>query len=391
MMTMATKQEIVQDKLGEYLQATREQKGTLLTELGSVTGFSRKALIRRLGRLQLDDPHKPKRKRGRKEVYGPAVTLALKDIWTLFHELCADRLHPHLSEYVQVLQKFEGWPHPAAVTKLTLAMSLATCKRRINTLTRILRGPGGKGTTKASGLKEIIPIRRGPWDNPPPGKGEVDTVAHCGMTTAGDYVFTVQYTDVATIWTCLSAQWNKGQEATKQSFERMSSRLPFPLLAIDPDSGSEFINWTMKRWCDKQAPSVEMTRIRPYYKNDHARIEQKNYTNVREFLGYTRIESSESVVLMNELYDYLEDYINFFLPSQKCIKKERQGSKYRRIYDTARTAYQRVLEDVRIDQGVKDRLRDKYATLNPTELKKHIDRLLKTILTGTRYTPSGNT
>ncbi len=128
-----------------------------------------------------------------------------------------------------------------------------------------------------------------------------------------------------------------------------------------------------------------MTRIRPYYKNDHARIEQKNYTNIRDFLGYTRIEKRRKIKLLNQLYDLLEDYINFFLPSQKCIRKERQGSKYKRIYDKTQTAYQRALAHSQIPQAVKDRLVDKYAKLNPKILKEQIDRLRRQILTGTHY------
>lgn len=386
MMTMMTKQEILKDKLEEYLKANREAKGILLNHLELTTGFARKAIIRRLNDLQLSEPHKTE-ERGRKEVYGPRVTEALKEIWSLFNQLCAERFHPLLTEYVKVLRQTKDWNYSDTTTKLLLEMSLATAKRRISGFLKTKGARKGKGTTKPTSLKEIIPIRRGPWDNPPAGKGEVDTVAHCGSTVAGDFAFTVQYTDVSTIWTCLSAQWNKGQEATKESFKRIKLRLPFTLLAIDPDSGSEFINWLLKAWCDEQQPIVEMTRIRPYYKNDHARIEQKNYTNIRDFLGYTRIEDPNKVLLMNELYDYLEDYINFFLPSMKCIKKDRQGSKYKRVYDKTRTAYQRVLDDPNINQGIKNDLKDRYVKLNPITLKENIDRLLKQILTDTRYTP----
>lgn len=386
MMTMITKQQILKGKLEDYLKSDKEGKSNLLNHLESITGFARKAIIRRLKTLQLSDSYKID-SRGRKEVYGPGVAEALKEIWSLFNEICAERLHPQLPEYVKVLKQAKAWNHSDKMTEQLLQMSLATCKRRISKFLKVKGHRQGKGTTRPSPLKEIIPIRRGPWDNPPAGKGEVDTVAHCGSTVAGDYAFTVQYTDIRNIWTCLSAQWNKGQEVTKRSFERIKRRLPFTLLAIDPDSGSEFINWLLKSWCDDQKPKVEMTRIRPYHKDDHARIEQKNYTNIRDFLGYVRIEDLEKVPLMNQLYNYLEDYINFFLPSQKCIKKERQNSKYKRIYDGAKTACQRVLDDPGIGQEFKNRLKAKYATLNPVALKRNIDRLLKQILTGTRYTP----
>jgi hypothetical protein len=378
---MATKQEILKEKLADYLAADKAGKGDILDQITAVTQMNRKAIIRRLNELQMQDgpivDH-----RGRPEVYGMRVTVALKELWEVANEICAERLHGQVSELVRIFKRDKMWQHGEQTTKLLLLMSMGTMKNRIKEFPKS-KGSGGKTTTKPSGLKEIIPIRRGPWDNPEPGFGEVDTVAHCGSSLSGDFAFSVQYTDIATIWTCLAAQWNKGQIVTKESIERIKERLPFNLKGIDPDSGSEFINWFLKDWCDKQ--NIQMTRIRPYYKNDHARIEQKNYTNIRDFLGYTRIESPKKVKLINQLYDLLEDYINFFLPSQKCIKKERQGSKYKRIYDKTQTAYTRVLAHPSIPQPIKNQLSAKYVTLNPKVLKQQIDRLRKQILTGTHY------
>lgn len=375
---MATKQEVVKSKLEEYCRASRVEKTAILNQLIAVTHLHRKALIRRLSALRLGREPALKR-RGRKEVYNMRVTGALKEVWETANEICAERLHPVIAEYVSVLKRDRMWTHDEPATELLLAASLGTVKNRIAKFVRIKSSGGGRGTTKPSNLKELIPIRRGPWDNPKPGKGEVDTVAHCGSSIAGDYAFTVQYTDVATIWTCLSGQWNKGQEATKQSIERIKARLPFNLLGLDPDSGGEFINWNLKDWCDRQTPPVEMSRIRPYYKNDHARIEQKQYVNVRQFLGYTRIENPAVIPLMNQLDDALEDYINFFLPSVKCLAKERTGSKYKRRYDPAQTAYRRVLAHPDIPQQVKIRLQAKYATLNPRILKERIMKLTRKI------------
>ena len=371
-MTMATKQEIIKDKLGEYLKASTKEKGRILDVLEDVTGMHRKALIRRLKTLQLRSSGYEDN-RGRPVVYGKAVSAALKEVWDMTHRICAERLHPMIREYITVLSRDGMWKHGDEVTGLLLSMSLGTVKNRIDAFEHIKAG-GGRSTTKPSHLKEIIPIRRGPWENPHPGYGEVDTVAHCGGTLIGDYAYTVQYTDVATIWTCLAAQWNKGEEATTNSMASIRERLPFQLRGIDPDSGSEFINWHMKGWCDER--SVEMTRTRPYMKNDHARIEQKNYTNVRQFVGYVRIDNLDVVEIMNELYKTLEDYINFFIPSMKCIEKMRIGSRYVRRYDMPRTAYQRVLEHPAIDESAKERLRTKYVTLNPRVLKQKSDRLL---------------
>lgn len=375
-MNMATKQVIFEEKLKEYLKAGKEKKGRILNAVCEVTGHKRKSAIRRFHSLQLKDKSIPD-KRGRNRVYTNTITAALKEVWDIAHQICAERLWPQLSEYVAVLKRDRMWDYDEQTTTLLLRMSLSTVKRRIGKMEKE-GGRKGRSSTKPSVLKEIIPIRRGPWGNPEPGKGEVDTVAHCGHNLWGDFAYTVQYTDVATIWTCLAAQWNKGEEATRSSIERIQQRLPFGLLAIDPDSGSEFINWLLKGWCDQR--KIEMTRTRPYMKNDHARIEQKNYTNVREFVGYGRFDHPDAVMLLNQLYCVLEDYINFFLPSQKCIKKVKVRSRYIRIYDQAQTAYQRVLVEPRIGDAVKEKLRQKYATLNPKILKQKSDQLIMKLI-----------
>lgn len=372
-MNMVTKQEIFKEKLQEYAAALKEEKGQILDAVCRVTGGNRKAAIRRFKTLQFRH-HSWQERRGRKRIYDARTTAAIKEVWEIANRVCAERLHPIIPEYVHILKRDCLWTHDDAVTKLLCAASLGTIKNRIETFERVKKG-GGRGTTKPSNLKEIIPIRRGPWQNPPPGWGEVDTVAHCGSTISNDFAYTVQYTDVATIWTCLAAQWNKGEEETRKSIARIKSRLPFNLQGIDPDSGSEFINWHLKKWCD--AHNVKMTRTRPYMKNDHARIEQKNYANIRHVVGYTRFDDQRHVAILNELYDTLEDYINFFLPSQKCLEKIRIGSRKVRRYDTAQTAYQRALVYPDIPESVKEKLRQKYATLNPLFLKQKCDRVIK--------------
>lgn len=372
-MKMVTKQEIFKEKLNEYLAALKEEKSRILDSVVRVTGNNRKATIRRFKTLQMR-PRSFQEHRGRKRVYDHRTTAALQEVWETSNRICAERLHPVIPEYVRILKRDLMWTHDEKTTCLLLQASLGTIKNRIETFARIKKG-GGRGTTKPSDLKEIIPVRRGPWQNPPPGKGEIDTVAHCGYTISGEFCYTVQYTDVATIWTALSAQWSKGEDATRKSLEQIRGRLPFPLLCIDPDSGSEFINWNLKRWCDRHG--VEMTRTRPYMKNDHARIEQKNYTNIRHIVGYSRFDSPACVTILNELYEALEDYINFFLPSVKCIEKIRtSNARTRRRYDTAQTAYERVLHHDGIAEDIKEKLRQKYATLNPKLLKQKIDRIL---------------
>lgn len=371
-MTMATKQDIINEHRATYRAAGRKEKRRILDALEATTGLRRQAIIQRFHRLPVEQGNG--KRRGRRCQYDADVTAALKEIWQVANEICGERLHPSIPEYVRVLQRDGMWQRGVKTTDHLLRMSRGTVKRRVALFEKARGRRKGRSTTKPTNLKEIIPIRRGPWQHPDPGFGEVDTVAHCGMTLAGDYCYSVQYTDVATIWTCLAGQWNKGERATVASLGRIERRLPFALRGLDPDSGSEFINWHCKGWCD--ARRIVLTRTRPYMKNDHARIEQKNYTNIRSFVGYSRLDHPGQAVLLNELYDVLEDYINFFLPSVRCLKKERVGSKTVRIYDTARPAYQRVLEDKRIDAEVKVQLRAKYATLNPKTLKTEVERLV---------------
>src|SRR3989338_5061690 len=363
-MTMSTKKEVFREHLGEYLKASKKEKGKILDGLQMVTELHRKAVIRALKREQMRDRMKPKKKAGPHLFYTPDVTAALKEVWEISGELCAERLIGIMYDYVMILERDRMWHHSEEATKKLLMMSLGTLKDRIARFVHIQAG-GGRSTTKPSNLKELIPIRTGPWENPEPGYGEIDTVVHCGSTLVGNMAYTVNFTDIATGWGESAAQINKGQERTKESIERIEKRLPFPLKGLDPDTGSQFVNWHLKGWCDAHTPPIELSRSRPDHKNDNAHIEQKNYTGVRKFLGYSRIDTEEAVAVMNELYaGPLRLYLNFFQPSMKCVEKMRVGSRYIRKYDDPQTPYQRVLADERVDQNIKDELTRIYVTLN---------------------------
>lgn len=376
-MTMDTKHQVLQSNLKRYLKANKPEKTAMLNEWGVLLAMHRKAIIRCLRRIQMKIPGQTGKRRGRKETYGPAVTTALQEVWEIAHELCAERLHPILSEYVRILQRDGMWNHAKDTTILLLKMSLGTMKNRIATF-RSSQRTQRNSTTKAGQLIAEIPLRTGPWDHPKPGFGEIDTVVHCGDTLAGDMAFTVNYTDITTTWFESAAQMNKGQQRTQQSIEQIQHRLPFDLLGVDPDNGSEFINWNLKSWCDLQ--HIELTRSRPYKKNDNAHIEQKNGAITRQFLGYARIDTEAQVALLNQLYaGPLRFYVNFFQPSMKCIGKQRIGSRYKRSYDTPKTPYQRVLEHEFISQQAKTELSALYGTLNPLKLKQEIDRLITQI------------
>jgi hypothetical protein len=292
-------------------------------------------------------------------------------------ELCAERLKEAIPDYLPPLQRDGNWHHTRDTTELLLRMSIGTMKDRIAKFQKA-RHPRGVSTTKPSQLKEIIPIRRGPWENPRPGDGEVDTVVHCGSSLLGDMAYTVNFTSIATGWSEQAAQLNKGQQRTLESIQAIEARLPWQLTGLDPDSGSEFINWHCKSWCD--AEGIELTRSRPNHKNDNAHVEQKNYTAVRKVLGYSRIETEAAVVLINELYaGPWRLYVNFFQPVMKCVEKKRIGSRYVRKYDLPKTPCQRALEHPEIPREVKDELRKTKAKLNPLALRKEIDMLVSKI------------
>jgi hypothetical protein len=373
-MTMATISEVFGRYLGEYPKASRSRKKVILDIICELTNFHRKAACRRFRNMQFQDGSVGNRRRGRPLLYGPDVTAALKDAWQTGSEVCGELLHSEIAEYVSILQRDKMWSHSQETTEKLLSMSEGTVKARLAKFTKSGRTHHGLSSTSPSLLKNIIPIFIGPWDGKPPGYGQTDTVAHCGNSLRGDFIYSVNYTDIATMWHGLAAQWNKGQQATQKSLEGIRQRLPFSLHGLHPDTGSEFINWQIVRWCDQE--QIELSRSRPYHKNDNAYVEQKNGHVIRRFVGYSRLDLSELVPLLNELYVQLELYLNHFVASKKCLKKVRIGARYKRKYDKAQTPYLRVLAHPKIDEGSKQKLREEHAKLNPLLLKRKIDRLL---------------
>ncbi|NQU82603.1 MAG: transposase family protein [Parcubacteria group bacterium] len=369
---MTTKKDIFARYLNQYLQGNKQRKGEILDHVCDVVTMHRKAVIRKFRALQMRDPALPP-KRGRKTYYTADCVYALKTVWETASEICGELLHSIIVEYVEILQRDKMWQHGNEATKKLLEMSEATVKRRVGGFMKV-RKPRGLSSTKPSHLKEIIPIFIGPWEDKPPGYGQIDTLVHCGISLAGDMAYSVNYTDVAVLWVSLSAQWNKGQRATQKSLSRIKEKVPFKILGMHPDTGSEFINYVVKDWCDDE--NIELTRSRPYHKNDNAYVEQKNGHVIRRFLGYTRLDNREIIEIMNEMYDKLELYLNHFVSSRKCIEKVRIGSKYKRKYDKAKTPYKRVLEHPAIERSVKQKLIKEHKKLNPLILKREIDKLI---------------
>jgi len=376
-MSLKSRRELVKKAKGRYLKADKAQKGVILDELFQNTGLLRNYLIQILSaKIDLDCVNPINRKR--KEVYDANVIFYLKKIWTIFDYPCGQRLQPMLAEYIAILERFKELIIPTHVREKLLHIAAATIDRRLEKF-RTLRHQKVFSTTKpGSLLKNQIPIKTSSWDESRLGYGELDTVAHCGASAAGEFIFTLTYTDIASQWTISEAVMGKGQTGIQQALDNIATRLPFPLKGIDPDNGSEFINWQLYNHC--LANNIEFTRGRPYQKNDNAHIEQKNYTHVRKLVGYKRLDKEHQLKKMNDLYwSEWDFYKNFFIPNKKLIEKKRVEAKIVKKYDLPRTPYQRLMEHADFPETEKEKLRIIYARLNPAEIKREIDKKLSRI------------
>jgi transposase InsO family protein len=375
-MTMATKHDVLKDHLDEWLQAKNDKKkrGEIVKTVCAAIRINPKSVPRAFRRIQLrgvDSAPRP----GRPVIYTPDVIAALCDVWEAGNMSCGELLHPVIPEYVRVMKRDGDWKHSETATEKLLAMSIRTMKRRVLALQKKHGIRRGISSTRPSSLKSIIPVFKGPWKDIPLGTGQVDTVAHCGNTLLGDFIFSVNFVDAATYWTVPRAQWNKGQAATIASIEAIRKRLPFSLKGLHPDSGGEFINWNLKEWCERE--KVDLSRSEPGKKNDNMFIEERNGHVIRRYLGYRRFDEPAVVAAINELYETLGLYLNHFKAVRRQTSKDKVGSKYVRKYERmAMTPYQRVLGREDVSEETKDRLREEHEKLNPLRLKKRIDTLI---------------
>jgi hypothetical protein len=225
-------------------------------------------------------------------------------------------------------------------------------------------------------LKQAIPVRTfTEWDEVQPGFVEIDLVAHCGATVAGTYLNTLTATDIATGWTECFLLRQRSQLAVTVALDQLRTRLPFPLLGIDSDNDSAFINGTLKRYCEQN--QITFTRSRPWRKNDQAWVEQKNGAVVRATIGYRRYTSPEAAQLLEQIYCDLHAYVNFFQPVQKLIDKQRHGAKIYKRYDRAQTPHQRTMTAASVSPIIKVRLQHNYRPLNPAQLRQQLDDNLR--------------
>lgn len=370
---MKTKNEIFTEHLTSWLHArgNRKKRGEIARYIVFATKCHIKSVARTFKRLQLYDKAHAE-KRGRPRYYDASVIAALRDIWEVGDRGCGELIHPMIGQYVAVLKKNDDWKHGDEATGKLHAISERTVKRHVAKFKSAdgIRKKGLSGTSP-SALKHIIPIRKGPWNDTLPGDGQLDTVAHCGESLSGSFIWSLNYTDVATYWTVIRAQWNKGQEATKESVVAIRERLPFPLTALHPDSGSEFINWHLKHWCD--AEGIALSRSEPYKKNDNMCVEERNGHVIRKYLGWERFDDITILPLVNELCEAVTLYVNHWKAVKRMVSKERVGAKYVRTYEKrAMTPYERVMARLDVTADAKEKLRIEHERLNPLLLLQKI-------------------
>lgn len=357
-----------------YAKARKRQKTTILNEFVATTGYQRKyASLLLDGKRRWRDPTKPIR-RLRRRTYTDEDQRAVLWFVELFDDIGSKRLRAAMNTELANLRRNGHLKVSRQCYQHLLKVSASTMDR----WRRAARRPGRKrrgGTKPGTLLKQQIPIRTfAEWNGKRPGFSEIDLVQHDGGNNKGDFAQTLNLTDVCTGWTEPAAAPNKAQVHVFAALKKIRARLPFPLLGIDSDNGSEFINDELNRYCDQE--HITFTRARVGRKNDNAFIEEKNWTAIRRSVGYSRYDTPKQVAQLNAFYEVHRLYFNHFIPVTKLVKTERRGSRLKKIYDKPKTPYQRVLDSPDASEPVKAKLRREHATLDVVMLKQEWNRRL---------------
>lgn len=378
---MESRRELVRHHARAYQRATKGERGKILEMIVQATGYNR-VYAARLLRLQgrrvwlgpgvavvADVRVRPRRERRRR--YGPEVLPPLKRIWKLLDYPCGKRLAAAMGEVVRALERHGELRLRGKVRENLLQISASSIDRLLAAEKRKRTARAKSRTKPGSLLKSQIPIRTfAEWDENAPGYLEIDLVAHDGGCAQGDFVQTLDATDVCTGWSEQRAVLNKAQRWVFEALKVIGKRLPFALRGVDSDNGSEFINHHLLAYCQEE--QLTFTRSRPYRKNDSCHVEQKNYSVVRRAVGYQRFVGQQAVQTLNTLYEQVALRHNFFLPSMKLREKQRQGSRVMKRYEPPQSPYQRVLLSPQVDAAVKRRVRRRYQKLNPAALDRQI-------------------
>ena len=358
-----------------YGKAEGKARCRLLDEFCLTTRYNRKYAIRLLNGPP-PDQQREKRPRGRKPRYGKRVLSILAAVWEAAGYPWSVRLKALLPNWMPWIRK-RYWLS-SKIEKQLLAMSPRQMDRRLQPRKREQKRKTYGRTKPGALLKHHIPVKTDSWDVKGPGFAEIDLVSHSGDSADGEFAHSLNLTDIHTGWTESAGLLGKSEVVVQEALNEIRARLPFRLLGLDSDNGSEFINWHLKRWCDQER--IQLTRGRPYKKDDNAHIEQKNWTHVRKLMGWERYDSKAAVEAMNGVYrQELRLWMNLYLPSVKLVKKTRVGSKLRRVYSPAQTPLDRVLTSGQADAKKLAELKKLRSTLDPFELSKSIDGKLEKV------------
>jgi hypothetical protein len=385
-LTMKQRQVVTAVTVQRYRNGSKKVKRQILDEFCKTTGYSRgyaRFVLRNHGRQVLlrgkkvivGDLHK-RQQRVKSRYYDEQVVQALSKLWQLLNYVCGKRLVAIMPELIAKLEQFGELRLTPLTKEKLLRISAASIDRLLQPERRKHQLRRRSHTKPGTLLKHQIPIRTfAEWDEAQPGFAEIDLVAHDGGLALGDYCQTLDLTDICTGWTETEAVPNKAQVWVFEAIQAIRQRLPFPLLGLDSDNGSEFINNDLLRYCQQQR--ITFTRARPYRKNDNCYVEQKNYSVVRQTVGYQRFDSAAELMVLKQLYATLRLYTNFFQPTMKLKSKERFGSRVKKSYYAPQTPYQRVLACSDVTVADKKKLQRQYQSVNPAALKRQLDKYRK--------------
>ena len=388
--------QIMQRQLKAYRRGDKKKRTEILNNLESVLHRPRKSIIRSMNRLlgykkqneamrrktNARVPLELQKKLGRPFKYPPEVDAALASVWEAYNCICAERLYPEIKEGIRIFKRDNEWQYSKKATKLLENMPLGSVKVRLVKFAKSRGLMRGFSTTRSGELLREIEIFHGDWDTKPLGYGQIDTVVHSGPKLMGTMAYTVNFIEMHVYWVSLYAQLGKAASTTRHSISEINKRLPFQLRGLHPDSGDEFINWELMKWVDHinqhRTPEhqIEITRSRPSKKNDNCNIEERNNEVVRKFIGFDRYDCEEAVAVLNELYRYIELYMNYFQPTFKLAEKYRKSNgQWVKVHDEPRAPFRRLLERDDVSNELKMMLLKRYDTLNPRHLLAKIEAL----------------
>jgi len=370
-MTQQTKSELIRHYGKRYKRAAKWEKTRIIDAIVESTGYSRKHIIHALN----EDVSVPTLiTRDRVSSY-ESIVEPLEKIWAMSNFLCGKRLEPFLPELLGSLVHHNEIALTQEEKNLLLSIKSATIDRLLAPARKSLILKGRSTTKPGTLLKHQIPIRTfADWNEEAPGFLEIDLVAHCGGSARGEYINTLDMTDVATGWTVCTAFMGKSERFCVDAIDEARRLFPFAILGIDSDNGAEFINAHLKGYCERN--SITFTRGRAYKKNDSCYVEQKNWDVVRKILGYARFDAPEQLEIIKRIHNLLALYQNYFQPSQKLVSKERHGAKVKKRHDIAQTPSQRLVSRPETPEQKRELLRNNFWELNPVALLREIQGLV---------------